>query len=56
MFLESITFYERVEVLLKFKFLIIITNVFEELCGNPALDHDSQGMFDIALFLKKTTK
>ena len=38
----------------------IITNVFEALLGNPALGHDIneyheyQGMFDIALFLKKT--
>ena len=60
-----IKFYEHVEVLLKFKFLHdAITNVFEALRGNPALDHDNntnmtlyheyQGMFDIAVFLKKT--
>ena len=40
----------------------MITNVFEALRGNPALDHDHnihevtyheyQGMFDIALFKK----
>ena len=41
MFLESIKFYELVEILLKFKFLNVITNVFEALCGNPALDHDN---------------
>ena len=54
MFLESIKFYEHVDVM---------ANVFEALSGNPALDHDNnihevtyheyQGMFDIALFLKK---
>ena len=37
-----IKFYEHVEVLLKFKFLHdAITNVFEALRGNPALDHDN---------------
>ena len=36
MFLESIKFYEHVEVLLKFKFLI-----FEALLANPALNHDN---------------
>ena len=51
MFLESIKFYEHVDVM---------ANVFEALSGNPALDHDNnihevtyheyQGMFDIALF------
>ena len=40
MFLESIKFYEHVEVLLKFKF-VVITTVFEALHGNPALDHDN---------------
>ena len=40
MFLESIKFYEHVEVLLKFKF-VVITTVFEALRGNPALDHDN---------------
>ena len=43
----------------------MITNVFEALRGNPALDHDNnihevtyheyQGLFDIAFFLKKKT-
>ena len=63
MFLESIKFYEHVEVLLKIS--DVITNVFEALRGNPALDHDNntnmtyheyQGMFDIALVLKKLSK
>ena len=39
MFLESIKFYEHVEVLLKIS--DVITNVFEALRGNPALDHDN---------------
>ena len=64
MFLESIKFDEHVGVA-TFKIWIsdAITNVFEALRGNPALDHDNnihevtyheyQGMFDIALFLKK---
>ena len=60
MFLESIKFYEHLEVLLKVS--DVITNVFEALRGNPALAHDNntnmtyheyQGMFDIALFLTK---
>ena len=44
----------------------VITNVFEALRGNPALDHDSniheydihecQGLFDIALFLKNKVR
>ena len=38
MFLESIKFYEHVEVLLKIS--DVITNVFEALRGNPAFDHD----------------
>ena len=60
MFLESIKFYEHVEVLLKYKISNVMANVFEALRGNPALDHDHnihevtyheyQGMFDIALF------
>ena len=66
MFLESIKFYEHVEVLLKIS--DVITNVFEALRGNPALDHDNittytnvtyheyQSMFDIALFKKKLSK
>ena len=42
-----------------------MTNVFEALRGNPALDHDNntnmtyheyQGMFDIALVLKELSK
>ena len=41
MFLESIKFYEHVEVLLKIQFLDVITNVFEALRGYPALDHDN---------------
>ena len=41
MSLESIKFYEHVEVLLKFKFLMwYVTNVFEALRGNPALDYN----------------
>ena len=53
MVLGSIKFYEHVSD--------VITNVFEALRGNPALDHDNNtnmtyheyhGMFDIALFLK----
>ena len=39
MFLESIKFYEHVEVLLKIS--DVITNVFEALRGNPALEHDN---------------
>ena len=39
MLLESIKFYEHVELLLKFKF-DVITNVFEALRGTPALDYD----------------
>ena len=39
MFLESIKFYEHVEVLLKIS--DVLTNVFEALRGNPALDHDT---------------
>ena len=64
-FLESIKFYEHVEVLLKFKFLsYIITNVLKVLRGNPALDHDNKiHEYDISgisrhvrycAFLKKT--
>ena len=37
MFLESIKFYEHVDVLLKIS--DVITNVFEALGGNPALEH-----------------
>ena len=57
MFLESIKFYEHVEVLLKIS--DVITNVFEALRGNPALDHDNNiheydisriSRHDIALF------
>ena len=65
MFLESIKFYEHVEVLLKFTFLmkqLVFFTVFEALRGN--LDHDIhevtsheyQGMFDIALLEKQLSK
>ena len=67
MFLESIKFYEHVEVLLKFKFLMyIITNVLKVLRGNPVLDHDNRiHEYDISrisryvrycAFLKKISK
>ena len=63
MFLGSIKFYEHVEVLLKIS--DVITNVFEALRGNPALDHDNIHEYDISrisrhvrycAFLKKLSK
>ena len=47
MFLESIKFYEHVEVLLKLKISYVITNVFEALRGNPAIDHDNNIVWHI---------
>ena len=51
MFLESIKFYEHVEVL--FKISDVITNVFEALRGNPALDHENNiHEYDISRILR----
>ena len=41
MFFESIKFYEHVEVLFKIYISDVITNVFEALRGNSALDDDN---------------